>query len=76
MRLLLIARSRALAGKILENVADQEHQDSDAGQLELVTHSVRLGDADVKCESHVGASQRLQNFAQDIHTCAASRVRC
>src|SRR5262249_32405060 len=52
----------------LNNIAGQENQYSDTGQLELVAHSVRLRDSDIECKPHIGASQRLQHFSQYVHS--------
>jgi hypothetical protein len=52
------------AGKTLGDIANQKDQDPDPGQLVLITHSVRLSNPHEQGETHIGAAERLQNFAQ------------
>src|SRR5579862_22280 len=48
--------------------SDHEHQNSDAGDLELTPHPMRLGDADVESEQHVDTPDRLEGFGKEEHS--------
>lgn len=56
-----------IRAKTLGDIAHQKDQDSDPGQLVLITHSVRLSNPHEQGEPHIGASERLQYLAQQIH---------
>src|ERR1035441_2411925 len=53
---------------MLDRDAHHEHENSDAGDLELTPHSVRLGYADVQREQHVDAADRLEHFGKEEHS--------
>lgn len=63
------------SGITLGDIANQKNQDSDPGQLILITHSVRLRNPHEQRESHIRASERFQYLAQQIHV-ATPALRC